>query len=109
MAAEIEELILEELPQNRVYQKFVNILPPHNDNLFSLCNDIIENNYRFLWDDQMYNVFKLYVGNESLRKISKEDYMELAGLAYDRFILNRSLYQAQEISILQVMLLQLIL
>ena len=57
--------------------------------LISIANDVVGNNFGLLDIDQMYQVHIQYIGNESPKKISKEDFMNFAGHSYDEYIKER--------------------
>lgn len=59
------------------------------EDLIGLTNDIVGLMNGFFKNQGRQGVFEEYIGNEDENKISKNDFMNLAGYSYDEYIKNK--------------------
>lgn len=72
------------------YNKVNNIEDEEDaEQLLQIAEDFVLLNQKSLQMDQLYDHYKKFIGTESPKKISKDDFMNFAGHAYDEYINQR--------------------
>ena len=83
-----EELIKYKDSAPELYQKLISY-GDDDDEFIQLSDDIVSHMKGFFNNRFRDEEFGQYIGNESTNKISKNDFMNLAGYSYDEYIKNK--------------------
>ena len=83
-----EELIKYRDSAPELYQKLISY-GDDDDEFIQLSDDIVSHMKGFFNNRFRDEEFDQYIGNESTNKISKNDFMNLAGYSYDEYIKNK--------------------
>ena len=60
------------------------------EKMIGIADDFIESNKAYLQKSQLHREHMQFIGNESTKKISKEDFMNFTGHSYDEYIKERA-------------------